>query len=82
LRGRLDSALHRLAVAPSSGSDTLVALRIDSLTLLRIVSSVLDPDADIDLDPASLGSVRTVDQLADWLQSAEDSVGSNAGTAP
>jgi acyl carrier protein len=70
---RLHLAMRRLAVTPRSGSDSLAALHIDSLTLLRIISAVLDPDADIDIDPVSLGSVRTVDQLAEWLRSAEES---------
>lgn len=69
-RAALDAALARFARAPQSGGEALTGLHVDSLTLLRVVSAVLDEEADVDLDPVTLGAVRTVDELADWLITA------------
>lgn len=64
---RLQAALRRLAVEPTSLQVTLSELRVDSLTLLRVVVDVLGPDSDAEIDAAALGGLRTVADLRDWL---------------
>ncbi len=64
---RLRAALDRLAVEPTVPTATLAELRVDSLTLLRVVIDVLGPDSDAEIDAAALGGLRTVAELRDWL---------------
>lgn len=64
---RLRAALRRLAVEPTVPTATLAELRVDSLTLLRVVIDVLGPDSEAEIDAAALGGLRTVAELRDWL---------------
>lgn len=70
IEARLVAALHRLLGRPVAADTVLAEAGLDSLTLLRGIVAVLGEDADVEVDPAGLGALRTVADLRDWLAAA------------
>lgn len=63
----IDAVIKQHVSVPFTSDSTLAEIGIDSLSTLRIVTT-LAPDADQEIDLADLVEVRTVGQFRGWIR--------------
>lgn len=74
----LAAALSPFTVGHAKPTSTLDDLGVDSLSLIRVVLTVLGEDDDVEIDPAGLANLRTVADLQDWLAAVRVTTGDDA----
>jgi acyl carrier protein len=71
---RFASALSRFVPGTVSDTSELVRLGLDSLTLVRIIVTVVGDDTDREIDPGEIGDLRTIGDLRAWLRGSAGTV--------